>query len=288
MCCQPISLIVRFLNPRHEPDQSCPPPLNSHSAGFSLVELAIVLVIIGLLVGGVLMGRNLIRNAELQTVVTDFSQFKSAAQQFKDKYMAIPGDFNEATSFWGKDNAACPADSGTAAVPGTCNGNGNMDLPGSTAAGGVTREMFQFWKHLQLDGLIKGDFSGIAGPTRADHAVPDYNGPRSSAGGSAVWAAFTWNHATSVYASATDYGTALFIGNDIGAWPGGAFLTTKEAWNIDTKLDDGHASSGNVWGVRYRDCTLADDTTGTETDHMDYDLGRDDVVCALAFKNVVQ
>ena len=57
------------------------------------------------LVGGVLMGRNLIRNADLQAVVTDATRYRSAASQFQDKYLALPGDFNGATAMWGAADA---------------------------------------------------------------------------------------------------------------------------------------------------------------------------------------
>jgi len=68
---------------------------------FSLVELSIVLVILGLLTGGVLTGQNLIRAAELRAVTTEFNAYQTAANTFKDKYFAIPGDMTNATDFWG-------------------------------------------------------------------------------------------------------------------------------------------------------------------------------------------
>src|SRR5438552_4058186 len=68
---------------------------------FSLVELSIVLVILGLLVGGILSGQSLIRAAELRSVTTEFSRYLAAVQSFKDKYFALPGDMANATAFWG-------------------------------------------------------------------------------------------------------------------------------------------------------------------------------------------
>ena len=68
---------------------------------FSLVELSIVLVILGLLVGGILTGQSLIRAAELRSVTTEFSQYQTAVMTFRDKYFAIPGDMKNARDFWG-------------------------------------------------------------------------------------------------------------------------------------------------------------------------------------------
>jgi prepilin-type N-terminal cleavage/methylation domain-containing protein len=70
-------------------------------SAFSLVELSIVLVILGLLVGGVLMGQSLIRAAELRRVVTDYNKYTTAVQSFRDKYFALPGDMTNAQNFWG-------------------------------------------------------------------------------------------------------------------------------------------------------------------------------------------
>lgn len=69
--------------------------------GFSLVELSIVLVILGLLTGGILSGQSLIRAAELRSVVTDIQQIQTSIYSFRDRYMALPGDMKDATDFWG-------------------------------------------------------------------------------------------------------------------------------------------------------------------------------------------
>ena len=132
--------------------------------GFSLVELSIVLVILGLLVGGVLSGQSLIRAAELRSVSNDLSRYAAAAQTFRDKYFAIPGDMPNATSFWGSagganNDAACQAAQTTAAA--TCNGDGNGDLLNNNGES----EPYLFWKHLANAGLIEGSYSGINAQT---------------------------------------------------------------------------------------------------------------------------
>ena len=89
---------------------------------FSLVELSIVLVILGLLTGGILGGQSLIRAAELRSVSTEAARYTTAVYSFRDKYMALPGDMPNATAFWG---AAPDCSAQTASGASTCNGNGD-------------------------------------------------------------------------------------------------------------------------------------------------------------------
>ena len=69
--------------------------------GFSLVELSIVLVILGLLTGGILAGQSLIRASELRAATAEYQRYATSIQSFRDKYMALPGDMTNATRFWG-------------------------------------------------------------------------------------------------------------------------------------------------------------------------------------------
>lgn len=126
---------------------------------FSLVELSIVLVILGLLTGGILAGQSLIRASELRAVSTESSRYLTAAQTFRDKYFAIPGDMSNATKFWGDDNDVCPDAAVTNGTPGTCNGNSD----GYVREPGTTNEMMRFWQHLALTGLLEGSYSGVEG-----------------------------------------------------------------------------------------------------------------------------
>lgn len=87
-----------------------------------------MLVILGLLVGGVLSGQSLIRAAELRSVAADHARFLTATYAFRDTYFALPGDMNNATSFWGiaggtGSDAACKSTVSTDAR--TCNGDGD-------------------------------------------------------------------------------------------------------------------------------------------------------------------
>lgn len=110
-------------------------------SGFSLVELSIVLVILGLLTGGILGGQALIRAAELRTAMSDYSRYTAAVMSFREKYFALPGDMTNATAFWGDNNTVCPDAGITNGTPGTCNGNGDSNWGSQT-------EQFLVWQHL--------------------------------------------------------------------------------------------------------------------------------------------
>ena len=113
---------------------------NRPQQGFSLIELSIVLVIIGLLTGGILTGQSLIRASEVRSVATEVAKYRTAVMSFRDQYKALPGDMKNATTFWGSMTncgAASPSGTGTQ----TCNGNNDRDID-APAAAAQTGEMF--------------------------------------------------------------------------------------------------------------------------------------------------
>src|SRR6186713_1328016 len=78
--------------------------------GFTLVEIAIVLVIIGLLLGGILKGQEMITQAKIKNVVADFSGVSAAYYGYQDRYRAIPGDDPNADTRWTTPSAATKGD----------------------------------------------------------------------------------------------------------------------------------------------------------------------------------
>jgi prepilin-type N-terminal cleavage/methylation domain-containing protein len=259
--------------------------------GFSLVELSIVLVILGLLTGGILAGQSLIRASELRAVTTEFQRYAAAGNTFRDKYFALAGDFRDATKFWNLATAtACVSNSGVAAgSPGACDGNGDGMLSNS-AAGSESGERSQFWRHLALAGLIEGSYTGIIGPNAFNHHIIGTNCPASklSNGG---WNAFYWVNAPGGSATvyAMDFGNGLWVGAPItNAVTNGPIMKPEEAWNIDTKLDDGKPAYGKVIGIGWNNaCASADDGTTADTDHAaSYRLSDSTNQCALMFRKL--
>lgn len=206
---------------------------------FSLVELSIVLVILGLLVGGVLMGRSLIHAAELRKHMRFHEEFTTAWSTFRDKYFYYPGDMPNASMFWGKYNAVCPAAAGVASATGTCDGNGD----GRVHWGG-NGEMQFVPQHLTLAGL--GIFNNNPGSPSQYMTIA--NGLNQSDMYSFV--------GSSSAAYADLYGGAAptamsFSGNGLQtarlsppSTPILGTLMPEDVWNIDTKMDDGKPQSG--------------------------------------------
>ena len=80
--------------------------MKARQSGFTLVEIAIVLVIIGLLLGGILKGQEMITHAKIKNVIADFSGVSAAYHGYQDRYRAIPGDDPNAATRWAVAPAA--------------------------------------------------------------------------------------------------------------------------------------------------------------------------------------
>jgi prepilin-type N-terminal cleavage/methylation domain-containing protein len=259
------------------------------NAAFSLVELSVVLVILGMLTGGVLTGQSLIRASELRAVTTEYDQIQTALSVFEDKYFALPGDMPNATEFWGSAwGATCPMGwAATGDLKETCNGNGNGRLNTSGGNMNLYVEMFMFWQHLANAGLIQGQYVGSARWHR-DDAIIGFNVPPSKLS-NAGWTLrddlfddHVGNPHSGMYGLASN--TPLQFGGDESihelTMP---VFTPEEAWSIDKKIDDGNGSMGKVvMDTLYGNCR------NTTTPHpvqyqYTYKLDYDGLACALLF-----
>ena len=134
--------------------------MNKKQSGFTLIEIAIVLVIIGLLLGGVLKGQEMITNGKIKRTVNDFNGISAAYYSYLDRYAAFPGDDPNAGGATGR-------------WPVSSSGTGDGIIQGIWNTVG-TAEADEFWLHLRFSGLVTG-------ATTADAA--GYARPLSSAGG---------------------------------------------------------------------------------------------------------
>jgi hypothetical protein len=251
---------------------------------FSLIELSIVFVILGLLVGGILAGQSLIRASELRSVTTDVEKYTAATKAFKTRYESLPGDMPDATAFWGKDNTNCPTHTGSAATPGTCNGNGDGMLTSSVAS--APTEVFQYWKQLALAGLIEGNYSGLSGAAGAFDVIPGTNAPRGKISNSSWEARWLGIYGGDAELYAMDFGHLYMVGAESATGgPSLPILTPEQAWNIDTKLDDGKPAYGKIIARYWNDaCAAADDGTSANNDlNASYRLSDSRIRCALVF-----
>jgi len=115
--------------------------------GFTLIEIAIVLVIIGLLLGGVLKGQALMDNARVKRVVNDFNGLSAAIYGYQDRYKRLPGDDNTTEARWSTTVGAQSDGNGNGIIAGDWQGNGNS-------------EPRRLWLHLRAAGLAAGTATG--------------------------------------------------------------------------------------------------------------------------------
>jgi prepilin-type N-terminal cleavage/methylation domain-containing protein len=179
--------------------------------GFTLVEIAIVLVIIGLLLGGILKGQEMITQARIKNVIADFSGVSAAYHGYQDRYRAIPGDDPGAAARW-------------AVAPAATSGNGNGSVAGTyNNAGGACAanvEACSWWDHLRRAGFVAG--TGVTQP---------------------------FNAATGLVGVQTgDNAGGPIMGGFSGLIMCSANLPDKIAIAVDTQMDDGISNTGTVRG----------------------------------------
>lgn len=186
-------------------------------AGFTLIELAIVLVIIGLLLGGVLKGQELINSAKVKNMATDFKNIQVYIYGYQDKFRALPGD---------DALAATHLTGGVTATTGGTVGNGVIE--GKYNSTTVTDESALFWQHVRLAGLA-------AGPT--DTADANYF-PHNADGGRIGVSSVAQNSAVDVLPTVGGISGAFIICSE--------GILGKFAKQLDTALDDGNTQTGSV------------------------------------------
>lgn len=187
--------------------------------GFTLIELAIVLVIIGLLLGGVLKGQELINSAKVKNMATDFKNIQVYIYGYQDKFKALPGD----------DHAvANHVTGGTEAGNGTQNGV----IQGAWNTATDADESCVFWQHVRLAGLAPGS-------TVVSCAADNTYQPRNADGG--LIGVQSVSGFTKINGPGTAMSGAFVICSDS--------ILGKYATQLDTTLDDGETSTGSVRAI---------------------------------------
>jgi len=227
-------------------------------AGFTLIELSIVLIIIGLVTAGILVGRDLIRAAEVRQQVSQIENFNTAASAFKLKYNCLPGDCADAESL-GLGTAGAPGANG--------NGNGLFEIgPAGTMFN--SPEAINFWYHLRTANLIGDNVPGYLGfDSRPGLATPGLKLASKSTvtvlanpkGGIAIlplnleFAGFGFSlgplfnidsPVRTVWWLSTVYGYLV-----PGSSPG--VFTPSDAYALDSKMDDGLPRGGHMRSIAY-------------------------------------
>lgn len=241
--------------------------------GFTLLELAIVITAIGLVMGGIIVAQSMIRSAKINGVVSDIARYTAAYTDFRDKYIAIPGDMATAENFWGSD-AGCPATPYTATPHvATCNGDGNGHIDG-------TREPFRAWQHMANAGFIDGLYTGVLGAGGAAHHQLDVNAPASTLDGGGFDIFWLGNKSGDANFYDGYYPVRLGIGAPSGtSYFYNPLFTPAEALAIDRKIDDGAPGTGNV--MPYKSAVTPGCTTTDVSTTAEYAVASSAILCSL-------
>ena len=189
--------------------------MKSQQSGFTLVEIAIVLVIIGLLLGGILKGQELINSAKVKNLANDFRTIPTYIYAYQDKFKALPGD------------DAAVANHVTGATPATTPGTvGNGVIEGHWSSATTTDESFLFWQHVRLANLAAGPTAVGDATYRPTNAVGGHIGIASNSAAAAQIAGMT--------------GTYQVCSKGV---------LGKFAIQLDVQMDDGQPCTGSMRAI---------------------------------------
>ncbi len=287
------------------------PARHDTQAGFSLLQLSIALVIMGLLVGGTLTGRDLINNAIIRSQISQIEKYNTAVGTFQNKYGGLPGDlrvdlaiqfgFNTSGS-----NGSIGWRDGNGFIDGYCNGCGNWVLQ-------AYGETVLFWQDLSQANMIDGTFPNSGATSGAVTTAPwslakgttyigDYFPTAKIGQGNFMYVYDGQNNYYQIgstwYLQGGDnwYGLSAMtsvLGN--GGMTSNPAMTVQQAYNIDKKMDDGLPTTGNVqalylsgWVANWANSQATDSTTSCyNTTTNTYSIsknGGNGMNCALSFQ----
>ncbi len=249
--------------------------MRRNQGGFTLVEIAIVLVIIGLLLGGILKGQELINSARVRNLADTNSGIQAAYYGFIDRYRQVPGDMvsTQATQAIGTTI--------------TVGGDGNGQVGGSATSSDNWKEASALWTHLTLAGFLQGTYPG-GKTTDAEYSTSgSEGGPRNAFNGMMLLGRGR-DYATddgTTYSEPKDTNPMrliLILGDNI---------PVKIARELDVKIDDQKPGTGTLrmtaqkgdTAIDWGSVATASGSTCVDTTNRIYDIGNDEQNCNLVY-----
>jgi prepilin-type N-terminal cleavage/methylation domain-containing protein len=215
--------------------------------GFTLIELAIVVVVLGILIGGIVAGQSIVESAKVSKIVSDFQSYDMGIRAFQLEYDGLPGDFDEASIYW----------------------SGEIDGNDDGRMYSYNTEGIRAWRHLSLAEIIPGEYDGVMTSISPADIRPEENHPISPF--SEMVYRINWGETTNAGYSQIRRGNSIYLVSTNGI----SKLYPKQARRIDLKIDDGHGGKGNLYG-REAGCG------GLGHDYF-YDLDRDERRCSIQY-----
>ncbi len=239
-------------------------------SAFTLLELAIAMIILGLLTATVLVGKELRKGAQIRSTIKEVEEINIALSNFYEAFQALPGDMSNASSYW-PDN--CPTN---------CDGDDDKIIE-------AYNEALLSWFHLTAANLLKGDYSGVGDGDTSTHTA-HVNAPKSTfQAGQYALLHYHQEHFPDQH--------MIILGGpkntDIGLL---AILDPNSAYNLDSKTDDGLPSSGktygrNGWNVDWDSTNCLIDENGareanseTIDKNIEYNMDLNTNECIMGFK----
>jgi prepilin-type N-terminal cleavage/methylation domain-containing protein len=247
-------------------------------AGFTLIELATVIIIIGFIIAGITSGISLVKTSELTSVVADFRSYSNSYDNFVTRYYQPPGDFTSANSVW-------PAGTGGCATAGnSCNGNGNGKID-------THLEAQVAWKELSLSGMINANINqigatpaiAVAGPIMPESKALGRGYTMINGTEAVLFGTYTYNSGLwGIGATGVSNVNAVFIGSAMGTNTvlNASAYSPQDAFSIDKKIDDGSPSNGIVRAADGRDLATAGGCLSS-SGAASYALTQTDVSCVV-------